>query len=225
MQSRSARTGSFAFAWKNGCVIALPMFPLESVLLPGMVLPLQVFEERYRTLVADCLAGDKQFGVVLIERGSEVGGGDVRTSVGTVAEIVKAEQVPDGRWAVVAVGTTRVRVTQWLDDGPYPRAEVEEWPDELAEDPEALAATYTRTVADLRRILALSAELGDGGHPLAEITDQADLGSYQLALLAPIGPLDRQTLLSEAGPAPRLDRLASMLAEEEQVLQARLNGG
>ena len=201
------------------------MFPLESVLLPGMVLPLQVFEERYQALVHDCLEGDKQFGVVLIERGSEVGGGDVRATVGTQAEIVKAEQVPDGRWAVVAVGTTRIRVTQWLPDDPYPRAEVEDWPDEIAPDAGALAATYTGLVADTRRILALAAELGDGGNPLADFTDQADLGSYQLALMAPIGPLDRQRLLSAAGPAQRLDRLASMLAEEEQVLQARLNGG
>ena len=60
----------------------LPMFPLGTVLLPGAPLPLQVFEPRYRGLTHDCLAGVPEFGVVLIERGSEVGGGDVRTNVG-----------------------------------------------------------------------------------------------------------------------------------------------
>ena len=70
------------------------MFPLGGVLLPGAVLPLHVFEPRYRQLVVDCLAdddGDPEFGVTLIERGSEVGGGDQRTDVGVVARMVRVE--------------------------------------------------------------------------------------------------------------------------------------
>ena len=106
-----------------------PMFPLGSVLTPGMVLPLHVFEPRYRRLVGDCLEGDGEFGVVLIERGSEVGGGDVRSMVGTMAAIADSSALPDGRWAVVAVGTRRIAVEQWLDDDPYPRAVVRDWPD------------------------------------------------------------------------------------------------
>lgn len=105
------------------------MFPLGSVLVPGMILPLHVFEERYRRLVHDCLAGDGEFGVVLIERGSEVGGGDVRTDVGTVARIVQADELPDGRFVVGAVGVRRIRVSRWLEDAPYPRADVADWPD------------------------------------------------------------------------------------------------
>ena len=76
----------------------LPMFPLGSVLFPTMVLPLHIFEERYRALVADCLAGEQEFGVCLIERGFEVGGGDERTAVGTVAQIIDAKQFDDGRF-------------------------------------------------------------------------------------------------------------------------------
>ena len=87
-----------------------PMFPLGSVLVPGMILPLHVFEPRYRALVRDCTAGDGEFGVVLIERGSEVGGGDARTDVGTMARIVQADELPDGRFAVGAVGMRRIRV-------------------------------------------------------------------------------------------------------------------
>ena len=105
------------------------MFPLGTVLLPSLLLPLHVFEPRYRTLVDDCVAGDGEFGVVLIERGSEVGGGDVRTDVGTVARILEVERFDDGRFAVAAVGTRRIRVERWLDDDPYPRAEVHDWPD------------------------------------------------------------------------------------------------
>ncbi len=76
-------------------------------------------------LVKDCLAGDGEFGVVLIERGQEVGGGDVRFGVGTVARIVQTAELPDGRWLVDAVGTERFRVTEWLPEDPYPLAMVE----------------------------------------------------------------------------------------------------
>ncbi|MEY3360946.1 MAG: hypothetical protein RL531_665, partial [Actinomycetota bacterium] len=82
----------------------LPMFPLGTALLPGAMLPLHVFEERYRALVEHCLARDGEFGVVLIERGSEVGGGDRRFAVGTLARIVEAGRFPDGRYALVATG-------------------------------------------------------------------------------------------------------------------------
>ena len=103
----------------------LPMFPLGSVLFPHAALPLHVFEARYRSLVEECLAGEPEFGVVLIERGSEVGGGDTRFGVGTVARIVDASLFPDGRYALVTVGTARLRVHEWLPDDPYPRASVE----------------------------------------------------------------------------------------------------
>ena len=100
------------------------MFPLGSVLLPGMLLPLHVFEPRYRAMVDRCLAGDHEFGVVLIERGREVGGGDVRTSAGTLARIAEARQFPDGRWALAAELGERVAPVASL---------------ELPEDPAALA--------------------------------------------------------------------------------------
>ena len=116
--------------WRTGgAVTELPMFPLGGVLFPSMVLPLHVFEPRYRALVRDCLDGDGEFGVVLIERGSEVGGDDVRTDVGTMAHILQAEELDDGRWVVAAVGTRRLRVRSWLPDDPYPRAAVDDWPD------------------------------------------------------------------------------------------------
>ncbi len=117
----------------------LPMFPLGSVLLPGGLLPLHVFEPRYRQLVIDCLAdaGDPEFGVTMIERGSEVGGGDERTDVGVVARMVQVNALEDGRYAVVAVGTRRIRVNAWLPDDPYPLADVDDWPDD---DPDACRA-------------------------------------------------------------------------------------
>ena len=139
------------------------MFPLGAVLFPSMVLPLHVFEPRYRALTRDCLAGDRRFGVVLIERGSEVGGGDVRFSVGTAAQIVEAAELPDGRFALGTVGVQRVRVVSWLDDDPYPRAEVEVWADPPPTD--MLVATHEENVVLLRRVLAMKAELGELAAP------------------------------------------------------------
>src|SRR5947199_9334117 len=100
----------------------LPMFPLGTVLLPHAHLPLHIFEPRYRALVKDVLAGDGEFGVVLIERGQEVGGGDSRFGVGTVARIVQTAELPDGRWLGDAVGAQRFRVTEGLPDDPDPLA-------------------------------------------------------------------------------------------------------
>src|SRR5437773_454261 len=100
------------------------MFPLGTVVFPHAVLPLHVFEPRYRAMMRDVLAGDQEFGVVLIERGSEVGGGDVRFGVGTLAHIVQSSELSDGRFALAAVGVQRFRVERWLPDDPYPRAEI-----------------------------------------------------------------------------------------------------
>src|SRR5262245_44996005 len=158
------------------------MFPLGTVLLPGMLLPLHVFEPRYRALVRDCMAADEaDFGVVLIERGSEVGGGDVRTDVGTRARILRAEELPDGRFGVVAAGLRRLRVRAWLDDDPYPRADVEDWPDAgddldaRAEATDALGPGGEVTVL-LRRAAALVTELGDTAAPVdLELADDPEM--------------------------------------------------
>jgi Lon protease-like protein len=203
----------------------LPMFPLGTVLLPGSVLPLHVFELRYRALVHDCLAGTPEFGVALIERGHEVGGGDRRFDVGCVARILESEETPDGRWGLVTVGVRRVRVVRWLDDDPYPRAELEEWPDD--EPPASCSPRCESLAAELRRVLALASELG-ASVPSAtgvEVSDDATKASYQLASLLPVGPLDKLALLAASSVGARLDLLASLLADTEAVLVSRLGGG
>jgi len=201
--------------------VPLPMFPLGTVLVPTAGLPLHVFEPRYRALVNDCLAGDREFGVVLIERGSEVGGNDVRTSVGTVARIVEAAELPDGRWAIGAVGVRRVQVLRWLPEEPYPRADVEDWPDPEP-GPEHRDA-LDDAVARLRRCLALAAEAGDPGAPATiELADDPVLAGYQASAVAPLGPLDQQRLLAAPTPDARVELLSTLLREATEVLELRL---
>jgi hypothetical protein len=197
------------------------MFPLGTVLFPSLFLPLHVFEPRYRVLARKCIDGDREFGVVLIERGSEVGGNDVRTSVGTVAQIVDAKEFEDGRWVLGTVGTRRVRVQEWLADDPYPRADVEDWADD--EPNGDLTPVYDTVRALLRRVLALKAELAEpAADATIELSDDPALGSFQVAAVAPIGPADQQELLCAAGPDSRLQRLTELLHEESTYLRARL---
>ena len=198
------------------------MFPLGTVLFPTMLLPLHVFEPRYRALVDDCVAGNGEFGVMLIERGSEVGGGEVRTDVGTVARIVQVQQFEDGRSAVAAVGVRRLRVEQWLADDPYPRAEVQDWDDPPATAPGPDLADLDRA---FRRALGVAAELGEAAAPLdVELADEPAVATFQVAALAPLGPLDRQAVLATEGATERASLLVRQLADATELLTARLGG-
>ncbi len=209
-----------AGAYGDPMADVMAMFPLGSVLLPGMSLPLHVFEPRYRALVQRCLEAVPEFGVVLIERGSEVGGGDERTGVGTVARIVEATRFDDGRWAIGAVGVRRIRVERWLADDPYPQAEVSDWPEDPAEPD---AGALDAVVPTFRRVLALAAELGVAV-PAATVAlaDDPLVAGYQMAAAAPLGPVDRYQLLGAAGPAERLRLLAACLGEQAELLEAQL---
>lgn len=126
----------------------LPLFPLRTVLFPGMPLPLQIFEERYRTMVRQLLADEGRFGVLLIRQGNEVGGGAIPYHVGTTAYVEEATELPNGRFHITARGEQRFRLKQLLAPRPYPYGEVEliddsRWEPSPALD-EALAAVRRR---------------------------------------------------------------------------------
>jgi Lon protease-like protein len=199
------------------------MFPLGLVHFPGVMLPLQVFEPRYRQLTIDCLDGDREFGVVLIERGSEVGGGDLRTSVGTMTSIIDAGFNDLGLIRLDTVGTRRVRVVRWLDDDPYPRAEVEDLaPPEMGPPELEALASADRVV---RRALALRAELDEPAVPYnIAFDDDPARAVFQLAAVAPLGPADQQRVLGTEHPLALLGVLEQLVTEELGVLEARLAG-
>jgi Lon protease-like protein len=217
-------------------VADVAMFPLGKVLVPGEILPLHVFEPRYRQLVVDLLADDDrppEFGVVLIERGWEVGGGDARSDVGTIARIVDVQAFDGGRYGLLTLGVRRVRVVAWRDDDPYPRADVEDWIDEPADEDlgERLAAT-ARRIRDIRvrAVAAAEAAAGDqtqAGPPDGPDGDVADpvLASYRLTAVAPIGPADAYRALCAPGPGARLDVLSASLDDVEAMLRFRLGDG
>ncbi len=199
------------------------MFPLSTVLFPRGALPLHIFEPRYLAMVGQALDDDGSFGVVLIERGSEVGGGDVRFDVGTSAQIVNAGFIDDQRLAVMAVGEKRIRVEEWLADDPYPQAVVSDYPQR--ESSVDLAGPVEAALRSWQKLIALASELGaDVGAADLELPDDAPAAIWTLCALAPLEQIDRQRLLELDDPAQRVERLRIGLDERSLVLEARLAG-
>ena len=173
------------------------MFPLGSVLFPHMPLSLRIFEERYIVMLSRVLQDEpSDFGVVLIERGQEVGGGEKRFSVGTVARIVQLEAA-EGFIGLVAEGQTRITIEEWLDEDPHPSATVSELPDLEWDD--SLLPLREKAEQLVRRTLSRASEFSDlSWSPDVELSDDPVAHVWQLAAIAPLGPLDQIRLLRSA---------------------------
>jgi hypothetical protein len=204
----------------------LGMFPLESVLFPGAILPLHVFEPRYRQMMADCVSGDAMFGVVLISRGSEVGGGDQRVGVGTEARIEEASRLTDGRWAVVARGVRRIVVESWLSEDPYPLATVRALPSASVG---AAQGVVDEAGAAVRRARALLSELGQGPTlpepPEMTSAHDPEAPVWHLCSSAPLGAMDRLRLLEIDAPAERIAVLTELALQVTEDLHRLLAQG
>jgi Lon protease-like protein len=193
------------------------MFPLGTVLFPHALLPLRVFEPRYRMMTERVLRGDGEFGVVLNERGSEVGGGDTRFDTGTVARVVRSQHLPDGGYLLTTVGIRRIRVTRWLPDDPYPQADVLD-----VEEPAPVgdsSAARGRAIAGLDDLCARYRERDPRVPELPAVAYDAEQASYELAALAPIGPLDAQRVLEIPAAADRLTVLAELFEDHARLLR------
>ena len=199
--------------------VPLPMFPLGMVALPGSMVPLHIFEPRYRQLAQDLARGDGRFGIVLIERGSEVGGGEVRTAVGTRMRVSESAEFEDGRWAIMAVGEERIRVVTWLPDDPYPVALVETPP------PGPPPATESNALSEqaVRRVLGLAAQLGYDVPELDDIlVGDPATRQWQLAGLTPCGPVDRQRILAEDDAERRAEVIAAVALDTAEIFELQL---
>lgn len=195
----------------------MPMFPLESVLMPGMPLPLRIFEPRYLAMFADIMTGDAEFGVVLIERGTEVGGGDQRFPIGTVAH-VRAYYALESSTMAVAGGGRRIEVVRWLDHDTYPLAEVRDLP--ALEWRPGLADRHRQTERCVRRLLATASEYVDVPWSVdEELADDPVTAAWQLAGIAPIQTIDRYALLGSTSLTQLFDRIEGFCAEAEELIR------
>lgn len=190
----------------------LPLFPLGTVLFPGLPLPLRVFEPRYRDLVTDLMAGPEPrvFGVVAIREGHEVGSDAVRSlyDVGCVAVVRRVEALPGGQFAVMTTGSRRFRLSDVDESRPYLQARVELIDETLgADDVASVVDAVRRAFIDYRTTLG-HAELP------TDLPDDPAMLSYLVAATTVIPLPERQALLEVADTATRLARERDLLNRE-----------
>jgi uncharacterized protein len=201
----------------------LPLFPLGTVLYPGMVLPLHIFEDRYRQLVRELLARPepRQFGVIAIREGRETGidGVSALYDIGCVAELREAQEYDDGRFGIVTVGTGRFRLHALDRSRPYLQGEVEPVAEDGG-DPAAAAAATRIVQVSFRGYLDALVETGGATVRVDELPDEPLLLSYVVAAAMVIDLPARQDLLAAPDATSRLAAERALLARETSVLRA-----
>ena len=183
----------------------IPLFPLSTVLFPGGTIPLQIFEDRYHSMVQDCLDTDSKFGIVLIKEGQEVGGNAVPHKVGTLARITKIRKLPQNRLYLTAVGETRFNIIELIQDKAYLEGLVEIHNPPPAEDIEEQSLKEARTAAfrHLKAIVSMNGGwVKKAQTPLPTDPDQL---SFFLAQLIQGSNKVRQTILEEASIKKRIE--------------------
>lgn len=207
----------------------LPMFPLQTAMVPGELLPLRIFEPRYVAMVRHCLDTEQPlFGVVLIAAGREVGGGEVRHDVGVLARITQWAETGAGKYQLRCETGERIRVSRWLDDDPYPQADVAIWPDEPSppvgddriDELEARVVSVFERVAEARgtRLAADALDLSGG------IRGDATLRMYAMASRIPMGTADKYAVLAAPSAQDRLVALTDAVEGVIAMIEFQLSG-
>lgn len=196
----------------------LPLFPLNTVLFPGMPLPLHIFEPRYREMIGLCAQEERQFGVVLIKEGVEVGEPAVPFQVGTMARIIGIDRLEDGRMNIVTVGTRRFRLLRYFTDRKlYMVADVEPLDDEPQGDPAVLVLADEVGALAKRYAALLQAASEQELVPLQLPSNPEEL-SYLVGATLRIHNPERQRLLELVSTEDRLRREKEMLENESKAL-------
>ena len=201
----------------------LPLFPLNTVLFPGAALPMQIFEERYKQMLQDCLAADSWFGAVLIKEGVEVGGPAVPHTTGTVAEIVQVSEEQRGRFLISCVGRQRFHIRSISDELPYLSGSVELLAEEADQGvtPELTAAVREAVAA----YLALVSGLGGGWVRDVPVPTEPVSLSYLAAAALQVDTARKQVLLEEPTASSRLRSALSLLNGSTEELKRRVEEG
>jgi uncharacterized protein len=201
----------------------LPLFPLGTVLYPGMLLPLHIFEERYRQLVRDLLGGPdpRRFGVIAIRKGRETGVGGVHSlyEIGCTSTLRRVEEYPDGRFDIVTVGTQRFRLLALDQSLPYLQGEIEPLSDDEV-DADAAAPLVRAVQVAFRAYVDALTRRGGAVVKVDDLPDEPTLLSFLVAAASVIDLPERQGLLAEPDTMRRLSTERSLLARETAVLKA-----
>ncbi len=197
--------------------VELPLFPLNTVLFPGQLLPLHIFEERYRLMIRRCLAEDTMFGVVLIRHGAEVGQTAEPHEIGTVARIVESTHLANGTLDITTVGVERFRIRRLLHDQPYLRGEVESFPIDAVDDPETVRLTG-RVRQQVGRYIELIAQAVGLKIQVGEMPEAPQQVGYLAAIAMQIDSHEKQALLGSNTLTEILSREGDLLRREVALL-------
>ncbi|HTX28238.1 MAG TPA: LON peptidase substrate-binding domain-containing protein [Streptosporangiaceae bacterium] len=201
----------------------LPLFPLGAVLYPGMLLPLHIFEERYRQLVRDLLDGPepRRFGIIAIRKGRETGVDGVHSlyEIGCTATLRRVAAYPDGRYDIVTVGAQRFRLISLDQSLSYLQGEIEPLTDDVT-DPDAAAPLVRAVQVAFRAYVDALTERGGAVVKIDDLPDEPTLLSFVVAAAMVIDLPERQGLLAEPDAMHRLGAQRSLLAQETAMLKA-----
>lgn len=210
---------------RAGGELLVPLFPLNNVLFPDMLMPLHIFEPRYRLLVHRSIENDAPFGIVLIQEGEEVGPAAVPHRVGTLAKIVAHAPLPDGRSLITVQGDRRFEIDAVIaDKEPYLLGRVRY----VVDPPEETARTLANTVAEAYADYVVGVVAATGGvRREVPVVDEIQGGSpcdvsFRIAAGLAIEDDERQMLLETATARERLVREREILARECALLSEML---
>ena len=198
----------------------LRLFPLQTVLFPGMRMPLHIFEERYRTMIRECIEEDAPFGVVLIREGAEIGGGAIPHNTGTTARITQVEYLDDGRMNIFSIGAQRFRISKINTDRDYLTGEVEiiEQQDSTDAAHALMSKAQELFNAYLKTYLAIGDQWSRGVTLPADPAEAADYIAARTDTMAEI----KQRWLEELSPESRLAQELEVIGEALPEMRARL---
>lgn len=203
---------------QQATILDIPLFPLNTVLFPGMTLPLHIFEERYKRMIAVCLEQGRSFGVVLIKSGAEVGGEAIPYDVGTVARIVQAVPMADGRYNILTQGAARFQVLESRYQSGYLTARVELLDEEeldihrLADLQRSVERRFAGFMAELAAVTEAKLE------PL-RLPAEPTAASYYVAAHLPLDQWEKQRLLEATSTDVRLHEERRILGRERDLLR------
>jgi uncharacterized protein len=200
----------------------MPLFPLGAVLYPGMLMPLHIFEDRYRQLVRDLLGGPepRRFGVIAIRKGRETGIDGIHSlyEIGCTAALRRVDRLDDGRFDIVTVGAQRFRLLGLDASQPYLQGEVELLATEPVDPPTAEPAVRV-VQATFREYLDALTEWGGATVRLEELPGEPSLLSFIVAAAMVIDLPERQALLAESDTVRRLAMERALLSRETAMLR------
>lgn len=198
--------------------LGLPLFPLNTVLFPGMALPLHIFEERYLAMVNECLEGNRQFGVIMVAPAEEGEDTTAAHSVGTSALITQVERREDGRLDIVTAGLERFRVLDLLRTEPYIVGRIEPFPLEDTRSPELARLVKTASALFVQYLRLAGEVLGTVIRVESAPRDASTL-AYMMAIALQVSNEEKQQLLSTSSLPALLWKECSILSRERILLQ------